>query len=864
MEAPTRGVLVLALLLGGVMASTQALKATSESGCAQPKSIPFARAPRATLVIPGAAAKDTGLLSIYGRLHRAFGAFLAPSGVPQGLRHADRVDFKYLMALARSSTGSVVLLYTSICLAVAVPVVGLIAVLRAREAIYSQAETERQAASRVKTSLGLWILIASLAFMSIGALLTVQHVTVAQDAATKQGHFLADTMAEVSQNLINDLYIVSGPNIAELSKALDQRLRDCSNEVASTIDHVVANDGLLKFTATAAERLMKIKKLLNEVKRVANNDNLKGVASSVRNASQHVSEAIATCHGSCHLSLLQNLRSKLAEQDPFLEEIQMKFPASVRDLKEKLDINDMAALQNKIPSSQTSKDLLEQQAKGVRRDLHQLADTFNLSTTLLKHALDLSVETASHSVLLMDNMAKNVRVTLDLYKFLVLTVTAVTTIVLGLYVLGNQTVTWRASTGRCRFATASMSLSVAVFLFFLCFPIFMVSAAMFTTTSVAAQRKLCMAAEDLGAPSSSSFVELLANRLGSKAVNGSAALSDAAASEPSPPPCVACKVFTPKAWQSILVRFAECSNAKLSFADLLGKDLMAELVRALFGNDSPWVEVLTEEAGRPALAALDMLGRDWPVPQLGEAARRNLTAFAQTTISAGTFQNFSIWAKNAKNRLVAFQDIHDQVKRKVTRFKSSVPELTIVARDLDQVIQRRAKVEAEMDKIDRFAQVLVQMANVAGQSLQVFLKDNMDNWDRMKIAFDALTKQIRSRAEGTKRGFEHDIQQFFRHTAVHIRHDVGDCRHMYLLYKSTVEAVCGEGVNLFVTFWSSIMWYLILGVPCSAGAFVLASHFARCAAHPEVTKNVTKQGHAPELKSESAKRRAPFNFRPKH
>ncbi|XP_075558109.1 uncharacterized protein LOC142590125 [Dermacentor variabilis] len=223
MATTTRGVVVLALLLGrALMTSTEAPGATR---CGESRKITFSSTRPGVPVSHRVTPSSTVLLNVFVWLHRGFSASLSSTELPKALRHADVLDFTLLTKLALSSTGSVVLLVTSLFLALAVPVVGLIALKGAREAVYSQPETEQQAASRVKTSLGLWILIASLAFMVIGALSTVQHVSATRDAAMKQGAFLVNTMPGVSRKLLNDWGIISGLNVEELLKALDQRLR---------------------------------------------------------------------------------------------------------------------------------------------------------------------------------------------------------------------------------------------------------------------------------------------------------------------------------------------------------------------------------------------------------------------------------------------------------------------------------------------------------------------------------------------------------------------------------------------------------------------------------------------------------------
>ncbi|XP_075558157.1 uncharacterized protein LOC142590152 [Dermacentor variabilis] len=90
--------------------------------------------------------------------------------------------------------------------------------------------------------------------MCLGALAMVRHASVAVDAANEQAQYLAKNLPDVLTKPSQDLALIAGTNIDEFSKAIDQRIKDCSEEAASMVDEVVDNSALLKFVATTAKR----------------------------------------------------------------------------------------------------------------------------------------------------------------------------------------------------------------------------------------------------------------------------------------------------------------------------------------------------------------------------------------------------------------------------------------------------------------------------------------------------------------------------------------------------------------------------------------------------------------------------------
>ncbi|XP_075559503.1 uncharacterized protein LOC142591012 [Dermacentor variabilis] len=74
---------------------------------------------------------------------------------------------------------------------------------------------------------------------------------------------------------------------------------------------------------------------------------------------------------------------------------------------------------------------------------------------------------------------------------------------------------------------------------------------------------------------------------------------------------------------------------------------------------------------------------------------------------------------------------------------------------------------------------------------------------------------------------------------------IGDCRPFYVLYISTVNAACDQGVRLLAAYWSSVWWFMVLGVPSVVVALTLSAHFARAAVQAEVTKDSLVQKTIP-------------------
>ncbi|KAL3252737.1 hypothetical protein MRX96_054797 [Rhipicephalus microplus] len=67
------------------------------------------------------------------------------------------------------------------------------------------------------------------------------------------------------------------------------------------------------------------------------------------------------------------------------------------------------------------------------------------------------------------------------------------------------------------------------------------------------------------------------------------------------------------------------------------------------------------------------------------------------------------------------------------------------------------------------------------------------------------------------------------HSRSQVPDHIGDCRPLYVLYLTTVETACNQGVSLLATFWCSVWWFLGLRIIASVVALTLSTYLARAA-----------------------------------
>nr|XP_054925429.1 uncharacterized protein LOC129380246 isoform X2 [Dermacentor andersoni] len=175
-----------------------------------------------------------------------------------------------------------------------------------------------------KTTFALWILVVCLTMTFLGALFTMRHSPVALDAAKEQAWYMAKNLPAVSRKPSGDLAFIAGTNINEFSKAIDRRIKDCSEEAASTVDSVVSKSALLNFVATTAKRLAEIDELIRAVDEAANNPDLGLLWTSIHNASECIDDAMKVCTGQCDAQAMGEIQQQLHGLDEFAQGIEAR------------------------------------------------------------------------------------------------------------------------------------------------------------------------------------------------------------------------------------------------------------------------------------------------------------------------------------------------------------------------------------------------------------------------------------------------------------------------------------------------------------------------------------------------------------
>ncbi|XP_075558155.1 uncharacterized protein LOC142590151 [Dermacentor variabilis] len=152
---------------------------------------------------------------------------------------------------------------------------------------------------------------------------------------------------------------------------------------------------------------------------------------------------------------------------------------------------------HKIPSSGKARQKVSRHRKGLKTELQEFAGHLDNIIGQLNGFAKRSLNVSKNVVILLDNVPGDVATGRGIYQGFV--VAGITAIIVGLYALGNQCLMLRAPTGVCSFNTASWIMMVAVFVFVLCFPLFMVTSTVGTSMGMVADQKLCVPAQSLGA-----------------------------------------------------------------------------------------------------------------------------------------------------------------------------------------------------------------------------------------------------------------------------------------------------------------------------------------------------------------------------
>ncbi|KAL1480180.1 hypothetical protein MTO96_051259 [Rhipicephalus appendiculatus] len=190
-------------------------------------------------------------------------------------------------------------------------------------------------------------------------------------------------------------------------------------------------------------------------------------------------------------------------------------------------------------------------------------------------------------------------------------------------------------------------------------------------------------------------------------------------------------------------------------------------------------------------------------------------------------------AKNAKEEFVKFGDMRTELQGYVHNAGPAAAGLQQTIDALDDIWGRKAAYEAQMDVIDGAAQNLSKDFMVEDKPLGTYIADNLPNWNAMKSGSAASKKKVLQMGEKAKAAFNSDLLLFFDHVKEQVRDHIGDCRSLYVLYLTTVETACNQGVSLLAAFWCSVWWFLVLGIPAVVVALMLSTCFARAVIQKE-------------------------------
>ncbi|XP_072145952.1 uncharacterized protein [Dermacentor andersoni] len=509
-----------------ILASTATIDA---SDCSEKRATIYTELPPPLNTSARNSTSVSGLQRMFIKLHGSFGFILVSTDIPEGIKEEGRIERDLLWRLLLQSPGVVVLGIFTFVFAGAVPLIGVVVLWKRCSQPPEKNEemvTSTEDGIR-KTMFALWILIVCLAMMSAGALVTVRHAPVALDAAKDHERYLANNLPAVLEKSSHDLAVIAGTNINEFSNAIDRRTKDCSEEAASTVDSVVSKSALLNFVATTAKRLMEIDRLIRAVDEAANHPDLGLVWASIHNASVCIDDAMKVCTGQCDAQTMGEIQKQLHGLDQFAQGTEIKLPHGVKQLMDKLKNTNMSAVLALIPSSEKASENINRSTEGLRTELQVFAGHIDKIIRQLDALAKRSLNVTKNLVSLLENVTGDVAPSPGVYQGFVTAVAGITAIIVGLYALGNQCLMLRAPTGVCSFSTASRVMLVAVFVFVVFFPLSMITSTLGTSIGMVADQKLCVPAQSLGAPGSHSFIEFLANSLGSKgAGHTSAALHE--------------------------------------------------------------------------------------------------------------------------------------------------------------------------------------------------------------------------------------------------------------------------------------------------------------------------------------------------
>ncbi|KAH6943542.1 hypothetical protein HPB50_024315 [Hyalomma asiaticum] len=235
------------------------------------------------------------------------------------------------------------------------------------------------------------------------------------------------------------------------------------------------------------------------------------------------------------------------------------------------------------------------------------------------------------------------------------------------------------------------------------------------------------------------------------------------------------KEVTPKALEGVVKRFAQCSHTGLPFVQLFGKDLVTGMAGAVLGRKNPWLGLVDDSTGEPKLGALEKFGNQFP--KLGNDIKKALDDLGKTVINSDDISALSSQLRRAK------QDFDNLEKEKVA---------------LERYLRRAGRNDRSLDgTLEAVEKVVFQRRAFDAQ--MAYLQVHVNDWHGLQAVFSDSAKKVIEVGHKAKAGLRSDLSQFFTHAKKQVREHVGDCRSFYVLYVSTVQTVCIQGVTLLVS-----------------------------------------------------------------
>ncbi|XP_077528074.1 uncharacterized protein LOC144139655 [Haemaphysalis longicornis] len=292
------------------------------------------------------------------------------------------------------------------------------------------------------------------------------------------------------------------------------------------------------------------------------------------------------------------------------------------------------------------------------------------------------------------------------------------------------------------------------------------------------------------------------------------------------------KWFTRDAIAGVARRFAECSRDHMSFFKLLGQDEMVGIARDVMGNNSPWLSLLTEGYDLPDLRPLDQLNFEQEALKVVQAFKGKLGPVGDLLLKPDAILGLARAASEAEVSLENITSIkgnlHDVAARPVSEASAKINEAASL---LDGISGDNIKAFVEaMAGVTGAAQALVLVSTVneggASKNIDEYVKEHVNNWGDLQTQLKDSVKEFSDKVADIKQAVMDDVNQYFRHAKTQIRDRIGDCHSLYLLYATSVNALCDGAVRPTGGFWFSVWFFFIIGIAGCIAAFALSMQYA--------------------------------------